>query len=112
MAHQHLAHDSQTEDEPGYAQVAKKAKGILACIKNSVVSRSREVILPLYLALVQPHLEDCVQFWAHQFWKDIELLECAQRRAKRLMNDLVHKSREEQLREVEVIWPGEEEAWG
>ncbi|KAK4831995.1 hypothetical protein QYF61_020378 [Mycteria americana] len=75
--------DSRLNMSRQCAQVAKKANSILACIKNSVASRTREVIGPLYSAL-----------------RDIEGLERVQRRATELGKGLEHKADGERLRDL------------
>ena len=84
-----------------FARVAKVAGWILRCIRRSAASRSREVMLVLSSALVRPHLECCVQFWAPQYKRDMDVLDRGQRRATNMMKGLGHLSCEKSLRELE-----------
>jgi len=49
---------------------AKECSRILGCLRRSVSSRLREVILLLYSALVRPHMDYSVQFWTSQYERD------------------------------------------
>ncbi|KAK4811120.1 hypothetical protein QYF61_019751 [Mycteria americana] len=72
------------------ALAAKRANRILGCI--------RHMIVPLYSALLRPHLEYCVQFWTPQYKEVIKILECVQRRATKMMKGIECMTYEEQLR--------------
>ena len=91
--------------------VPKKASGVLGCIRQSIASMWREVILPLCSAMVRPHLECWVQFWDPQYRRDMGLPEEVPPRAVKMIKGLEHLSPEERLR-AGTVQTGEEKAQG
>ena len=70
------------------AFAAQKVNSILNCIKRNMTSRPREVILPLYSALMRPHMEYCIHSWASKHRKDLSVLERVQRKTMRMIRGL------------------------
>ena len=56
------------------------------------------MILPIYFALMRPHLEYYIQLWSPQHRKDMDLLQQVQRRATKIVGGMEHLSYEERLR--------------
>ena len=57
------------------AAAARKANSLQGCINKGITSRDKEVIIPLYLTIVRPHVEYCVQFWSPLYRKDVDWLQ-------------------------------------
>ena len=87
---------SQQCSQPGRCTV----QCVLDCSKKGVASREREVIVPIYSALVRSHLQYCSRAWEPQYGRHVELLEWVQRRATKIIRGLEHLSCEERWREL------------
>ena len=95
--------------------------------------RVKEMIVPLYSALLRPQLEYCIQIWgllfvllhsccSEQFFlysqrgpqhrKDVELLERAQRCAAKAIQELEGLSSEKRLKELGLLSLEKRRLWG
>ncbi|KAK4832419.1 hypothetical protein QYF61_023098 [Mycteria americana] len=85
------------------ALAAQKANCMLGCITRNIASRLREVILPLYSALVRPLLEFCPPALGPPVQEHMDLLKLVQRRATNMIRGLEHLCYKERLRELELF---------
>ena len=79
---------------------ASKVNQILGLIRT-IMYKEKELIVPLYKAIVRPHLEYCIQAW-RQYRKDIDKLERIQRRATKIIPELRDLSYESRLLECHL----------
>ena len=74
---------------------------VYICVHNKVIFlyNENEFIVPLYKAIVRPHLEYCIQAWRPYLRKDIDMLEKIQSIATKLIPGLRYLSYEDILKE-------------
>ena len=70
----------------------KKARGVAAMILRAITSRSSDILIPLYVALVRPNLEYANVVWCPYLKKDIQRLENVQRHFTKKVSGLSNLS--------------------
>ena len=78
---------------------ASKGNQVLGMIRRNITYKAKSLIVPLYKAIVRPHLEYCIHAWSPYLRKDIDMLEKIQRRATKLIPELRVLRYEERLKE-------------
>ena len=83
-------------------EIVGRANRMIGMIRSSFVCLNKKMFLNLYLALIRPLLEYCVQVWSPHLQKYIKLIEGVQRRATRLVPELRELPYEERLKELKL----------
>ena len=81
----------------------QKANQMLGLIKRAFVNIDPDIFIPLYKALVRPHLEYCSVSWSPRFVTDDKKIEAVQRRATRLIPGMSSLSYPERLIKLELF---------
>ena len=92
-----ISADMKVSEQCGIA--ASKGNQILGLIRRNITYKGKKLFIPLYKAIVRPHLEYCIQAWRPYRKKDIDTLERIQRRATKMIPELRDLSYEERLKE-------------
>ena len=79
--------DMKVSEQCGIA--ASKGNQILGLIiRRTITYKEKQLIVPLYKAIVRPHLEYCIQAWRSYHKKDIDKLERIEQRATKMIQKL------------------------
>lgn len=91
---------------------APKANWILSCscILRDITSKGRNVIIPLFLALVRLHLEYYVQFWFPQLKKILGHTGEGRRRNRKMIKESTLSVKTTKTEELRLFLPKEENA--
>ena len=95
-----ISADMKVSEQCGIA--ASKGNQILGLIRRNITYKGKKLIIPLYKAIVRPHLEYCIQAWRPYRKKDIDTHKRIQRRATKMIPELRDLSYEERLKECGV----------
>ena len=94
--------DSELTFRQHISASTQKANQMLGIIKRAFVNIDPDIFLPLYKALVRPHLEYCSVAWSPRFITDDRRIEAVQRRATRLFPGFSALSYSERLKRLNL----------
>ena len=81
---------------------ASRGNHIIGLIRRNIAYKDKNLIIPLYKAIVRPHLEYCIKAWRPYRKKDIDTLERIQRKSTTISPEPRDLSYEERLTECGI----------